>query len=32
VALIHVLDASDPEALRQGQEDFYRRYQCKVFP
>lgn len=32
VALIHVLDARDPEAFRQQQEDFYRRYQSKVFP
>jgi multicomponent Na+:H+ antiporter subunit E len=32
VALIHVLDASDPEAFREEQEDFYRSYQSKVFP
>jgi multicomponent Na+:H+ antiporter subunit E len=32
VALIHVLDARDPEAFRREQEDFYRRYQSKVFP
>jgi multicomponent Na+:H+ antiporter subunit E len=32
VALIHILDASDPEAFREQQEDFYRRYQSKVFP
>jgi multisubunit Na+/H+ antiporter MnhE subunit len=32
VVLIHVLDARDPEALRQQQEGFYRRYQSKVFP
>ena len=32
VVLIHVLDARDPEAFRQRQEDFYRRYQSKVFP
>ena len=32
VALIHVLDAGDPEAFRREQEDFYRRYQSKVFP
>jgi multisubunit Na+/H+ antiporter MnhE subunit len=32
VALIHILDASDPEAFRERQEDFYRRYQSKVFP
>jgi multicomponent Na+:H+ antiporter subunit E len=32
VVLIHVLDARDPEAFREEQEDFYRRYQSKVFP
>jgi multicomponent Na+:H+ antiporter subunit E len=32
VALIHLLDASNPEAFREEQEDFYRRYQSKVFP
>ena len=32
VVLIHVLNASDPEAFRREQEDFYRRYQSKVFP
>jgi multisubunit Na+/H+ antiporter MnhE subunit len=32
VALIHVLDARSPEAFRQKQEDFYQRYQSKVFP
>lgn len=32
VALIHVIDASDPEVFRREQEDFYRRYQSKVFP
>ena len=32
VALIHVLDARNPEGFRQEQEDFYRRYQSKVFP
>ena len=32
VALIHVLDAREPEAFREQQEDFYRRYQSKVFP
>jgi multisubunit Na+/H+ antiporter MnhE subunit len=32
VALIHLLDASDPEAFREEQEDFYRRYQSKFFP
>ena len=32
VALIHLLDASNPEAFREEQENFYRRYQSKVFP
>jgi multicomponent Na+:H+ antiporter subunit E len=32
VALIHLLDAGDPDAFRRDQEDFYRRYQSKVFP
>ena len=32
VVLIHLLDASDPEAFRRQQEDFYRRYQREVFP
>jgi multicomponent Na+:H+ antiporter subunit E len=32
VVLIHVLDARDPQAYRDQQEDFYRRYQSKVFP
>jgi multisubunit Na+/H+ antiporter MnhE subunit len=32
VALIHILDAGDPEAFRAQQDDFYRRYQSKVFP
>lgn len=32
VALIHTIDASDPEAFRRGEEDFYRRRQSKVFP
>jgi multicomponent Na+:H+ antiporter subunit E len=32
VVLIHVLDARDPEAYRRQQEDFYRRYQSRVFP
>ncbi len=32
VVLIHVLDARDPQAYRNQQEDFYRRYQSKVFP
>ena len=32
VVLIHILDASDPEAFRRQQENFYNRYQRKVFP
>ena len=32
VVLIHVLDARDPEAFREQQANFYRRYQSKVFP
>ena len=32
VVLIHVLDARDPEAYREEQEELYRRYQSKVFP
>ena len=32
IVLIHVIDASDPDAFRRQQEDFYRRYQRKVFP
>ncbi len=30
--LIHFLDAADPDAVRERQEDFYQRYQRKVFP
>jgi multicomponent Na+:H+ antiporter subunit E len=30
--LIHVIDASDPDAFRKDREDFYQRYQRKVFP
>ncbi len=32
VALVHVIDARDPEAVREQHQDFYRRYQSKVFP
>lgn len=32
VMLIHVLDASDPDAVRQAHQEFYRRYQRRVFP
>ncbi len=30
--LLHVLDASDPEAVREAHERFYERYQRRVFP
>ena len=32
VALIHVVDARDPEAVRKQHQDFYHRYQSRVFP
>ena len=32
VALVHLLDARDPEGFRRRQADFYRRYQSRVFP
>ena len=32
VVLLHVIDAGDPEAVRRKEEEFYRRYQRKVFP
>lgn len=32
VVLVHLIDAGDPEAFRRQQEDFYERYQRKVFP
>ncbi len=32
VMLIHVIDASDPEMLREKHRDFYQRYQRRVFP
>jgi len=32
VMLIHVIDASDPEAVRREHEEFYQRFQRKVFP
>lgn len=32
VMLVHVIDAADPEEVRRRHEDFYRRYQRKVFP
>jgi len=31
-ALIHTIDAHDPEAFRHSREEFYQRYQRKVFP
>jgi multicomponent K+:H+ antiporter subunit E/multicomponent Na+:H+ antiporter subunit E len=30
--LIHVIEASDPDAIRAAHERFYRRYQRHVFP
>lgn len=30
--LVHALDASDPEAVRESQEKLYQHYQKKVFP
>ena len=30
--LVHVIDASDPDAVRAGLQRFYERYQRKVFP
>lgn len=30
--LIHVIDASDPNAFRRDREEFYQRYQKRVFP
>lgn len=32
VMLFHVIDASDPDAVRARFDAFYRRYQRKVFP
>ena len=32
VMLVHVIDASDPEAIRERHEEFYRRHQRGVFP
>jgi multisubunit Na+/H+ antiporter MnhE subunit len=32
VMLMHVIDATDPEAVRRTHEEFYSRYQKKVFP
>ena len=30
--LVHVLDATDPDAVREAHERFYRRFQRRVFP
>ncbi|HVL31299.1 MAG TPA: Na+/H+ antiporter subunit E [Solirubrobacteraceae bacterium] len=32
VMLVHVVDASDPDAVRARHDEFYRRYQQGVFP
>lgn len=32
VWLVHALDASDPEAVKRDREEFYRKYQRRVFP
>ncbi len=32
VVFIHVIDARYPEAIREQYQDFYQRYQRKVFP
>ncbi len=32
VMLIHVLDATDPDAVRNKHREFYQRYQRHVFP
>ncbi len=32
VVFIHVIDARNPEAIREQHQDFYQRYQRKVFP
>lgn len=32
VMLIHVIDAADPGEIRRRHEEFYRRYQRRVFP
>lgn len=32
VLLLHVLDATDPDAVRERHENFYRRWQEPVFP
>ncbi len=32
VMLLHAIDAADPDAVRESQQEFYRRYQRRVFP
>ncbi len=32
VMLIHVIDATNPDAVREHHQAFYRRYQRRVFP
>lgn len=32
VMLIHAIDASDPDEVRREHQDFYQRYQRRVFP
>jgi multisubunit Na+/H+ antiporter MnhE subunit len=32
VMLIHTMDASDPDRVREDHQEFYRRYQSRVFP
>lgn len=32
VMLMHVIDVTDPDAIREKHDEFYRRYQRKVFP
>lgn len=32
VMLIHAINASDPQAVVEDHQDFYRKYQSKVFP
>ncbi|MGI8650890.1 MAG: Na+/H+ antiporter subunit E [Rubrobacter sp.] len=32
VWLVHALEASDPDAVRRDREEFYQKYQRKVFP
>lgn len=32
VMLIHAIDASDPDEVRKDHQEFYRKWQSKVFP